>query len=436
MLADAEARTYWSADDIAAFRDRLLSRFVQHCAATVPFYRDRFAAAGIRPGDVKSVDDLRLLPILERREAQEHASEFVSSAVPERKTRIVHTSGTTGGALRFPVSLRATREQWATWWRYRAWHGIRRGTWCGLFAGRSVVPAWQGEPPFWRLNYPGRQILFSGYHMSEQNLATYVQTLRERQPPWLHGYPSLLALLAGHIVERRSDLGYPVRWVTVGAENLLPHQSELIERAFGVKPLQHYGLAEGVANISQCEQGALHVDEDYAAVEFVPVGPDRLYRVIGTNITNPAAPLVRYDTQDIVTISKEASCSCNRPGRVIESIDGRHEDYVALPNGTRLGRMDHIFKDMVNIKEAQIHQAHPDEITLRVVRGHKYNDFDEDALRRETIKRVGNEMDVRVEYVDSLPRSANGKLRFVVSEIKEASIDRLSHPAGFPAGDV
>jgi phenylacetate-CoA ligase len=266
--------------------------------------------------------------------------------------------------------------------------------------------------------------------MNAKNLSKYVDELRKRRLPWIHGYPSLLALLAAHMIDAGWDLGYDVKWVTVGAESLLPHQARIIEQAFGPKPLQHYGLTEGVANISQCELGALHVDEDYAAVEFVPEGRGGRHRIVGTNFTNPATPFIRYDTQDLVTIVDDASCSCGRPGRVIARIDGRREDYVVLRNGARLGRMDHIFKDMVNIHEAQIHQMQPGEITIRIVRGSAYGAEDEQALLRETAKRVGDETDVTLEYVNSLPRSSVGKLRFVVSELREASIERAPDASG------
>jgi phenylacetate-CoA ligase len=426
ILADAQARSYWSVEELAAFRDSRLAQFVTHSVATVPFYRNWLRMAQATPSDISSLNDLAQLPTLTKKDVQAHSAELISPGVPKRETHVAHTSGTTGGALRFPVTTRASREQWATWWRFRGWHGIKRGTWSALFAGRSVVPVWQQDPPFWRVNYPGRQLIFSGYHMSHDNLSKYIAALRERRPPWFHGYPSLLALLAAQVLETGSDLGYQVRWVTTSAENLLPYQSDVIERAFGVRPLQHYGLAEGTANVSQCDLRALHVDEDYAAVEFVPSGQDGLHRIIGTNFTNLATPLLRYDSEDLATVRTNASCPCGRPGRVIEQIDGRLEDYVVLRDGTRLGRLDHIFKDMVNIREAQIYQARPGHMTIRVVRGENYGETDERVLLRETTKRVGREMEVSIEYVARLPRSSVGKLRFVVSEIAEASVERVA----------
>ncbi len=425
LLREAEGRTFWSVEQVTAYRDKRLRLFVQHCAYTVPFYRRRFQESGISPDDIRTLDDLQHLPILTKEEVQAHYPELVSEAVPRREQIITHTSGTTGGGLRFATTLQAIQEQWACWWRYRRWHGLQQGTWCGYFGGRSVVPLSQTKPPFWRYNIPGKQILFSAYHMSPDNLGFYVDELRRKRPPWLHGYPSLLALLAAYILETGKDLGYRVQWITIGAENLLSQQADLIERAFGAPPRQHYGMAEAVANISQCEYGALHVDEDFAAVEFIPNPDGQGFKVIGTNFTNLATPLLRYDVQDLVTPG-DVTCPCGRPGRIVLSIDGRQEDYVILKNGARLGRMDHIFKDLTNIREAQIYQRRPGELVIRVVRGHRYTNADEVLLLRELRKRVGEDTEVSIEYVECLERSRTGKLRFVISDAEEGKLGRMA----------
>jgi phenylacetate-CoA ligase len=271
------------------------------------------------------------------------------------------------------------------------------------------------------------QILFSGYHMSPENLGSYIQELRRRKPPWLHGYPSLLALLAVYLVDRRLDLGYTVRWVTTGAENLLRHQADVIERAFGVRPKQHYGLAEGVANFSECEAGCLHVDEDFAAVEFVPDERSGSHRIVGTNFTNRAMPFLRYDTGDLATLA-ESPCRCGRPGRVVASVDGRLEDYVVLPNGSLLGRLDHVFKDLVNVREAQIVQRAHGGLEVCVVPRPGYSAPDEEKLLAELRARVGPDIPVRITLVEALQRGHTGKLRFVISEMPAAKIVTRHEP--------
>ena len=421
VFAEAKHRAWSQLEAATAYRDSRLQAFVGHCARSVPYYRRWFRDNSADPADIRTLADLTALPVLTKAEVQADVAEFQSDAVPKRDRIPTHTSGSTGAGLRFTTTLGAIREQYAVWWRYRHWHGLERGVWCGHFGARSVVPASQGIPPYWRYDRPGRRVLFSGYHMSEPRLAAYIDELRKRRLPWLHGFPSTLALLAAHVVEHGVDLGYDIRWVTIGGENLLAAQADVMARAFGVRPVQHYGLAEAVANISECERGRLHVDEDFAATEFLPEPNGGGHRIVGCNFTNPATPLLRYDSGDLVTIDEEG-CDCGRPGRVVAAIDGRQEDYVELGNGARVGRMDHVFKDMTNIREAQIVQRRAGELEVRVVRGGGYSETDERQLLREMVKRVGEGTTVRILYADHLERGPGGKLRFVLSEMPDSRL--------------
>lgn len=420
LLADYEARTFAGGEEIREWRDRRLHEFLRQAFSSTPYYARPDSGYRTAAETAQSVDDLAGLPILNKTLVQ--SADLAARNLARWQRRRAHTSGTTGSGLRFFVTREAQWHQWAVWWRYRRWHGMDLGTWCGYFGGRSVVATGQRQPPFWRINYPGRQILFSAYHLSPANLRFYVEALRRYRPPWLHGYPSLLVLLAAHIYEHHVDLGYQVRCITTGAENLLPGQRALLEKAFGVAPRQHYGMAEGVANFSECELGRLHVDEDFAAVEFLPIAGSDLCRVVGTNYTNPAFPLLRYDTGDLVRLAPRERCACGRPGRLVAQIDGREEDYVVLRNGARLGRMDHVFKDLLNIREAQIYQRQAGQLTVRVVRGRNYEEADEQKLRQELEARVGEQAEVGVEYWESLPRSPAGKLRLVISEVPEGKL--------------
>jgi phenylacetate-CoA ligase len=135
---------------------------------------------------------------------------------------------------------------------------------------------------------------------------------------------------------------------------------------------------------------------------------------VGTNFTNEAFPLVRYATSDVV--SPGEPCSCGRPGRTVR-VDGREEDYVLLPDGTKLGRLDHVFKDAVTVREAQILQRRAGEITVNVVPGDGYTADGERAFLEDLRRRVGSDTVVNVRYLERIPRDASGKLRFVVSDV-------------------
>jgi phenylacetate-CoA ligase len=417
LLHAAETRSAMPAADLARLRETLFQDFVADAAVGSAFYRAHPAFQSAAEGRPFGADQL---PILDKWTVQEHASRIARPDV--RRAEIASTSGSTGSGLRFPVTREALRQQWATWWRFRRWHGIQRDEWCGYFGGRPVVPVGRRHPPFWRVNAPGRQVLFSGAHLSAENWSVYAHELARRRVAWLHGYPSLLALLAGFLIEHSKTIGTHIRWITTSAENLLPAQADLIERAFGVRPRQHYGMAEGAANASECPNGRLHVDEDFALVEFVPVEHGAGYRVVGTNVTNRAFPLIRYDVGDIAQVSGQ-TCDCGRSGRIVDRIDGRREDYVVLPSGAMIGRLDHIFKDQVRVREAQIYQPDMTRIVLRIACASDFTSRDEEALVRAAGIWLGSGLHVEVEHVDAVSRTRSGKLRFVVSDVIAARLD-------------
>jgi phenylacetate-CoA ligase len=426
LLSEYEQRANYSMAKMEEFRDARVRAIVQHCAKSVPYYRRLFQDHGFRVDRCDGLKDLDQLPVLTKAVVQQRNTEFVSEEIDRRDCESIHTSGTTGAGLKFIATKRAIREAWAVWWRYRRWHQIDLGTWCGYFGGRTLVPPNRQHPPFWRVNAPGRQVMFSGYHLSAATWPAYVDELNRRQLRWIHGYPSTISVLAGYLLDSGRRLDYPLQWITIGAENLLPQQSHVIEQAFGVRPIQHYGMAEGVANISEQLDGKLYVDEDYAAVEFLPNEADG-YNVVGTNLTNYAFPLLRYKVGDVVQLPENLDLQPRLfPGRRVTAIDGRQEDYVILKNGARVGRMDHIFKDMTTIREAQILQMQPGTLVVRVVRGGGYTEQDERQLRKEFSDRLGDLAEMQIQYVDRLEKSATGKLRFVVSTVEQGQLNAPS----------
>ena len=380
----------------------------------MPYYKRLFDDLGISYKDIDTIEDLKLLPISTKQIVNENFNAFISTNVPCKKMVASHTSGTTGSGFKFFTTNETLCEQWAVWWRYRINIGIKFDTWCALFGGRSVVPVTKIRPPFFRINRPCKQIYFSTYHMTEDNLKWYVDELEARQIKWIHGYPSAINLLADYVISHDIKFSYQVEHITIGAENLLPAQIERIQKAFKVTPFQHYGLSEGTANFSQTKKHDMYVDEDFAAVEFINQREDSSYEVIGTSLSNYAMPLLRYQTGDI------AKVNITENGRLITALDGRNEDYVILPNGAKIGRLDHIFKDMVNIKESQIVQKKKDEVILRVVKNSSCTVDDEKKLLEETVQRL-NGINIVIEYLDHIPRTNTGKLRFVISELPNKS---------------
>jgi phenylacetate-CoA ligase len=424
ILQDVERRYSWNHDEMIRFRNYRLQKYISYAALHVPYYKDLFVAQKINCEDIKDIDDLKILPVLTKENIQDKWTFLLSENIAEHNYHISQTSGTTGAGLRIATTRDASQEVWAVIERFRKWHGLKPETWSAHFGGRQVVHSQQTKPPYWRYNWPGKQILFSGYHMREETIGYYVNEINKQKIQWIHGYPSLISLVARYVIDHGIQFNHKILWVTTGSENLLPHQIQLIKNAFQIHPIQQYGLTELVAHFSECENGMLHVDEDFSAVEFVPVESGEGFKIIGTNLSNLAMPLIRYDTGDIATLGN--NCSCGRPGRVVYQVDGREEDYIILKDGTRHGRTASIFKYMHNIKEAQLYQKEPGIVSVRIVPSPRFSKNDERLLIDKFTERFRDQLNIVIDYKANIDRTKNGKLRFVISDVINGNIKNTS----------
>lgn len=388
--------------------------FILEFCKDIPFYKDVLSESFLRNLSDSNVEEkMKELPVIRKSDIRQRVMDFAKPNC-DIPFFLMHTSGTTGSGLIFPYSNEMENKQWAVWWRYRRALGIQLDTWCGWFGGKTIIPLSSQKPPYWRVNRPGRQVMYSSYHLNSDTINYYYNDIRKRSLKWLHGYPSSVTLLANLFIENNLGPIESVKWVTTGAENLLAHQMDRIKAVFpNCIVRNHYGQSEGVANFSQDKDGKWKIDDDFAYVEFIPVDENdsTICRIVGTGFSNKAFPLIRYDTGDLAKINWS-----NGKPEIIE-IYGRQEDYIELPNGVKLGRLDHIFKDCVNIKEAQIHQIRKDLIELKVVKDNHYSPSDERFLLKEASTRFGNDVQITICYCDRIERTKSGKVRFVISDI-------------------
>ena len=378
------------------------------------FYKELFAQKKFNPKNLRSEDEIEILPILTKVEIKKFHQDINTVNACNERTFYAHTSGTTGSGLIFPVTDSFSVDQWAVWWRHRMRHGINQGKWCAYFGGRPIVPINQINPPFFRINLAGKQIMFSAYHINKENIKKYISKLCSSKLEWINGYPSVITLLAEYVLANNLVSKLNIKKITLGAENVSVFQKKLIQKAFNIDPIQHYGMAEGVANISQLEDGRFRVDEDFSFVEFVKKDFGQ-HQIVGTSLTNFAFPLIRYSTGDLATLSE----SDKNGWRCVKDIDGREEDYVILSDNSRVGRLDHIFKDVTKIKECQFIQNEIGALDLIIVKSHEFDQNDERQVKKYVHSYLGDKIKLSIKYVDKIKKTKNGKLRFVISKLKK-----------------
>lgn len=434
-LQELTQSQWWSDEQLAEYQNRRLQRFVQHAAAKVPYYRDLFHVLGTDPREIRCVGDLTHLPLLEKETVRSEGRRLMAEGFDPKQIVWFYTSGTTGKALELPISRECFQREYAFRWLHYSWAGIRPGERNAMLAQHPVTAARRVEPPFWVTNHAEHQLLLSSLHVAPDTVAHYARKLRSWQPAMIHGFPSALYLLALGLADENA-LGFRPRAIFTASETLLETQRSLIESVFGCKIFNWYGQCEMVANIVECDLGSMHVKHEHSVLEFLnedgrPARPGELAEIVGTGYGNEAYPLIRYRTGDTVVLA-ERPCECGRAGTIVRSLTGRLEDIVVTRDGRYDVRLDGVFKDAPNVREAQLVQETPDQLTVRIVRREGYGPEDTARLRHHLRERLGHQIQLEFQFMDQIPRGPNGKYRFVVSKVGLG----IGWPGARETGDV
>lgn len=410
VLAEIDLTQWYDAAALRRYQSSWLSRTLTAAAREVPHYRRELATW--RP-DSDPFDALSNLPIQDKavvRAAGRHI--FAEGHAPNFKSA---TSGTSGAPLALRQTLAAIVREHAMLHRQLLWAGWWPGERHAWLRGDMIVPSRQSAPPFWRSDWTQRQLLLSSYHLSEQAAPSYLEALRVFDPKVIQAYPSSIGYLAAWLQSKgRRYGGRSLRGVVTSSETLGDDVRRCIEQSFGCPVFDWYGQTERVAAIGTCEHGAMHIIDDYSVVELLPA-QEGLYEIVGTAFANSSMPLLRYRTGDLVELPPpNETCPCGRSFRLVRRVLGRADDVVKLPDGRRIGRLDHVFKGARGIIEAQIRQEVVDAVAILVVPGADFDPAVARLLESNLRERIGGGIEIAVTIVASLPRTANGKLKGVV----------------------
>ena len=110
-------------------------------------------------------------------------------------------------------------------------------------------------------------------------------------------------------------------------------------------------------------------------------------------------------------------CACGWSFPLIEQLVGRIDDSIRLPDGRSVGRLDHLFKGVEGILEAQIRQDRLDAMTMLVVPSATFNDRTRETLQNNARYRLGDAIALEIQLADSIPRTKNGKFKGVVCNV-------------------
>lgn len=322
-----------SRSEIEKLQMERLKATLQRCMRT-PFYRKRFDEAGLKPEDIRSLEDLQKIPFTTKQDLRDNYP-FGLSAVPlEEVVRLHSSSGTTGT----PTVILHTQKDLDEWANAVArclyMVGLRPGD---IFQNSSGYGMFTGGLGF---QYGAERLGMLTVPAAAGNTKRQIKFITDFGTTALHAIPSY----AGRLYEVMEEMGIDHRRDTklktliIGAEPHSDEQRKRIENMLGVKAYNSFGMSEmcgpGVAFECQ-EQNGLHIWEDYYIVEIVnpetlePVPEGEVGELVLTTINREAMPLLRYRTRDLTRILP-GECKCGRHHKRLDRMKGRSDDMMIL----------------------------------------------------------------------------------------------------------
>ena len=438
-LADLERTQWLSREEIEQLQMAKLKELVglalQHC----PWHAERIRAAGL---DVKgdsplTIDDLRLLPAMDKTDALENRDGIAWLSVPGGAF-LYNTGGSSGQPLIFYYGR--WRQASDTAGRFRAHR------WWGVNVGDPEVWLW-GAPV--ELNKTDRiktlrdrlinQLFLNAFEMSTENMDVYIEAIQSFKPMCIYGYARSMALLAARARDLGADLRVPsLKAIFTTGEPLYPHQRQLIQEVFGAPAANEFGSRDIGFTAHESPEGQMLLMSESHILEVLDqegqqVAPGELGEAVITGLCSQAQPFIRYRTGDIIRYTDE-KCIAGRGLHVIGEVIGRSTDFVIRADGTIMHALAviYVLRAVEGVEEFKFIQHTTNQVEILVVPDSRWNTEAKAKVTQGIQARLGSDVRVDIRLVESIPAEASGKHRYVVSHVPLPSeLNVITHEGEF-----
>ena len=421
-LAELESSQWFSRSGMQKLQEEKLASLLRSAYEHGSWHYERMNAAGIDPDGPVSLEDLRRLPTMDKQDALVHGDKMVWHDVPGGAYKY-NTGGSSGQPLIFYYGRRRQASDAAGRMRARRWWGVEPGD--------REVYLW-GAPV--ELDKTDRiktlrdrlinQLVLNAFEMSPAAMDEYVQAIQSFQPHCIYGYASSLALLAAHILDRKVKLQLAkLKVVCTTGEPLFDHQRKLISEAFGSPVANEFGSRDIGFTAHETPQGQMLLMSESIILEVLDeqgqqVPPGETGEAVMTALESFAQPFIRYRTGDMVRVANE-SCTAGRGLDVIAEVLGRSTDFVVRADGTIMHALAviYVLRAVVGVAEFKIVQHSLHDFEVLVIPNASWQESGRLEIESGLYKRLGDDIHIDLQLVESIPAEASGKHRYVVSHV-------------------
>ncbi|MCX5865064.1 MAG: phenylacetate--CoA ligase [Deltaproteobacteria bacterium] len=319
---------------LEALQLKRLKAQVARVHATVPYYRKKMENAGVTPGDIQTLADIRLLPFTTKEDLRKNYPFGLFTVPMEEVVRIHASSGTTGKPTVVGYTKRDI-EMWAELMtRTLSAAGVHSGDIVHNAYGYGLFTGGLGA------HYGAENLGAAVIPISGGNTRRQIQVMQDFGSTVLLSTPSYALNIADAMADQGIDPAtLKLRVGVFGAEPWSEAMREEIEARLKIKAIDIYGLSEvmGPGVAAECieEQKGLHIMEDHFLPEivdpdtFAPLALGEAGELVFTTLTKEAFPVIRYRTKDISRLIPDV-CTCGRTFFRIPKITGRTDDMLII----------------------------------------------------------------------------------------------------------
>lgn len=416
-----EASQWWSRDQLTAYQIERLKALLMSANTNVPYYRELFASLEFSPTQVRSLEDVRVLPFLTKAVVRQNLERLRSATAG--KLQRSNTGGSSGEPMIFFLGNERVSHDVAAKWRATRWWDVDIGDPEIVLWGSPIELGAQDHARSIR-DSVFRTKMLPAFEMSEPKMMEFIETIAQTKPKMLFGYPSAISKIAdvARSRNRRMDnLGIEVAFVT--AEKLYDEQRRNISTVFGCKVANGYGGRDAGFVAHECPHGGMHITAEDILVELLdsagnPVPMGSPGEIVVTHFASQEFPFIRYRTGDIGMFDAQP-CACGRGLPLLKEIQGRSTDFVVAANGTVLHGLAliYVLRDLPGVRQFKILQESLEHTKVLLVQEAGFPQEGEAKIVSEFRKRLGDGVNISIEKVDHIPPERSGKYRYVVSKV-------------------
>lgn len=393
-------------ETIKKYQFEELKKILIYAKDFVPYYTKLFEQVGFDPKEMKSAEEIKVIPYLTKEIIRAEFDQLISTKKISGGYYLATTGGSTGEPLKVLLDYDSVFKENAFVNYFRSKLGYQIQDRLATFRGVEF------DDRLWKFNPMQNELIFSPFKLSKNTVKTYVAKINKYKPAFLNGYLSSLHFFAQLLSENNLRLKHPIKGIFLISENIDIAQREFLENFFNVKSCTFYGHTERCVIAEELSPNEYVFDPYYGYSELIDNSTGS-FSIVSTGFLNKTMPLIRFKTNDNCVLTKRKTISISGRWDVNDFLIGKNEEKVFH---SALNFHSEIFK---NVTSYQFIQKQKGEADIHIIVNKDFQTSEIAIMKKMIDKKTKGVIEFNIKITDQLILSKRGKYKMFISELKD-----------------